>query len=169
MPARGLGARYQGMNWIHGGTRWAIYQRDRDPLTGAWRCLWCARPVQVSGDPRCVRRVCLDHVVPAALGGGNAPSNLITACVVCNNQRRSLTFEEWLNTPGVDARASRRVLTAINTPLTRAARIAALALYRARPRYGKRAPPPTYHEQPEQPADYTAPLDDTIGAPDVAW
>jgi hypothetical protein len=169
MPARGLGSSYQGMNWLFGGTRWAIYQRDRDPRTGAWRCLWCNRAVQVSGDPLCVRRVCLDHVVPVSLGGTNAPSNLITACVSCNNRRRAATLEEWLDSPGVDALASRRILTAINTLLTRADRREGLALYRARPRYGKRQPPPSWHAE-AQPAPAGEPEpDETNDTADVAW
>lgn len=91
MPARG--GTYQGMNWIWGPTRYAIYTRDRDPVTGKFRCMWCLSRVWVYGE-KGRRRVCLDHLVPWHMGGVNRPYNLVTSCVPCNNKRGGRSWDE---------------------------------------------------------------------------
>lgn len=49
---------------------------DRDGLT----CYLCRRQLKVD---RCV----IEHVIPRARGGGDDPSNLAIACVMCNTRK----------------------------------------------------------------------------------
>ena len=74
-------ARWQGMNWCRPSTRLAIYLRD------GLACVYCAAAAETG------TTLCLDHVIPASKGGGNAPRNLVTACKRCNDSRgnRSLS------------------------------------------------------------------------------
>lgn len=52
-------------------TRFEVFKRD------GFRCVYCGgTPLQ--------RPLHVDHVVPLAEGGGNEPSNLVTACADCN-------------------------------------------------------------------------------------
>ena len=37
----------------------------------------------------------VDHVIPTARGGDDGPDNLVPACERCNNDKGSLTVEEW--------------------------------------------------------------------------
>jgi len=46
------------------------------------RCFWCGEPVPKRGYH-------VDHVVPLALGGSNAPENLVIACSTCNHRKHS--------------------------------------------------------------------------------
>lgn len=96
MPARG--GTYQGMNWIWGPTRYAIYYRDRDPETGHFRCVWCASRVWVYGE-KGRRRACLDHLHPVHLGGNHKQYNLVTSCIPCNNHHGGKHWEERDVTP----------------------------------------------------------------------
>ena len=96
MPARG--GTYQGMNWIWGPTRYAIYYRDRDPETGHLRCVWCASRVWVYGE-KGRRRACLDHLHPVHLGGKHKQYNLVTSCIPCNNRHGGKHWEERDATP----------------------------------------------------------------------
>ncbi len=84
----------QGAKWISRSTRYRIYMRD------GWRCLWCLQPLyavrlgtpigpHASAPDRTVAT--LDHIVPRASGGANAPGNLVTSCIVCNEKRGDLT------------------------------------------------------------------------------
>lgn len=85
MTSRGGGTRrrgWQGSKWIWPSTRLAIYDRD------GFRCIWCGSAM---------RPLCLDHLQPVADGGTNETDNLVTACFDCNNDRRGLTDEEWLD------------------------------------------------------------------------
>lgn len=106
MAARGQGKLYQGMNWVHGPTREAIYYRDRDPGTGQIRCVWCSRRVFHFGEGEL--RVCLDHLLPVTLGGGHSPRNLVTSCFECNRHRGACDYEAWIDSanwnPEVDFR-----------------------------------------------------------------
>lgn len=61
----------QGMKWIRHTTRRRIYWRD------GMCCVYCGSGYNLS----------LDHVVPRAKGGSNRPSNLLTACLACNERR----------------------------------------------------------------------------------
>jgi hypothetical protein len=90
------GNRGQGGKRLHPTTRQRIYERD------GWRCVWCrcevaqlgmrgAKGVSVEGvlftDGLQIRQASIDHVVPRALGGTNAHTNLITCCARCNAVR----------------------------------------------------------------------------------
>ncbi len=37
----------------------------------------------------------IDHIFPVALGGGNEPENLTTACISCNRSKGAKTVGEW--------------------------------------------------------------------------
>lgn len=126
MPARG--GTYQGMNWIWGPTRYAIYFRDRDPDTGHFRCVWCARRVWVYGE-KGKRRVCLDHLHPVHLGGNNRPYNLVTSCHSCNNKRGGVHWEYHEITPEAMARIRLGTLR----PLTKEERLEGRTRWKLRP------------------------------------
>ena len=57
---------------------------ERDDFT----CVYCGRN---SGDIR----LTIDHVTPITQGGGNDPSNLVTACADCNLDKWNRTIDEW--------------------------------------------------------------------------
>ncbi len=83
MAARGMGARYQGMNWIRQAKRLAIYMRD------GLACVYCGATVE-DGAP-----LTLDHLTPHVAGGGNEASNLVTACQRCNSSRGDRPVETF--------------------------------------------------------------------------
>ena len=130
MPARG--GTYQGMNWIWGPTRYAIYFRDRDPETGHFRCVWCAQRVWVYGE-RGKRRVCLDHLHPVHLGGNGKQYNLVTSCVHCNNKRGGTHWEDHPISDEVMA----RIRAGTCRPLTADERAAGRRMWKNRTRYKK--------------------------------
>ena len=74
-PATTRTQRWQGHNWARPSTRLAIYLRD------GLACSWCGATVE---DGAVLQ---LDHVVPAAQGGSNHPTNLVTSCRRCNTSR----------------------------------------------------------------------------------
>jgi hypothetical protein len=84
--------------WLRPTTRLAIYLRDD------WTCAWCGRKAgPYQQPPKVVLTV--DHIVPAAEGGTNAPQNLVTSCWICNCTRRESSADEfraWLEWRGVD-------------------------------------------------------------------
>ncbi len=123
----------QGSKWIRPTTRHAIYQRD------GWRCVWCRCVVDTprgdSGAPadEVAGAACLDHIVTRARGGGNAPANLLTACLDCNEargDRSALEFATSLVNEFRDpttrslerAAILERVLVSMGTPIVRQAR-----------------------------------------------
>jgi len=135
MPGRGYGQAYQGMNWIHGPTRYAIYWRDRDPNTNKFRCVWCLRPVEPWQDGHRARlRICLDHLIPHCHGGNNSAHNLVTSCFPCNNQRGGQSWEDLLESPNIDDVTVQRVRGLTGRPLTEEERAKGRALWRARHR-----------------------------------
>jgi hypothetical protein len=69
------GGQGQGMNWIRQTTRLAIYLRD------GLACVWCGAAAEDGA------QLTLDHLMPHARGGSNAPRNLVTACHRCNSSR----------------------------------------------------------------------------------
>lgn len=75
-----------GSKWIRREKRLAIYIRD------AFRCLWCGKSVEDNG------QACIDHLVPQSKGGDNDPSNLLTSCKRCNDQRGDMSAEEFIAT-----------------------------------------------------------------------
>lgn len=62
-------------------TRENIFKRDD------YACVYCGK------DER--RHLTLDHVIPQSKGGPNTWDNLVTACKKCNNEKASLTLEEY--------------------------------------------------------------------------
>ena len=90
MPARGLGSRYQGMNWIRQSTRLAVYLRD------GLACAWCGHAVEEGA------RLPLDHVTCHAHGGSDRPANLVTCCDVCNASRGSLSARRFASRVAIE-------------------------------------------------------------------
>lgn len=93
-----------GMHWIRDTTRRRIYWRD------GFTCVWCGA----------TRNLCLDHIVPRSKGGTNAPSNLVTSCLRCNEWRgdmAAITFAFWLTdfdrAPWILDRVIERMATAL--------------------------------------------------------
>jgi len=64
--------------WIRTDARLAIYLRDR------FTCLYCCSDLH-GAEPT---DITLDHLVVKSAGGGNEPSNLVTACRACNCSRQ---------------------------------------------------------------------------------
>lgn len=62
-------------------TRKNIFRRDE------YKCVYC-------GDTD-KSILTLDHVIPQSKGGGNSWTNLVTACLQCNSDKRDLTLEEF--------------------------------------------------------------------------
>ena len=108
MAARGLGSGYHGMNWIRGSTRMAIYFRDRNPVTGRMRCLWCNKTVWLFGQHG-NRRACLDHLLPVSMGGTHHPRNLVTSCFECNRHRGACEYEAWIDSSNWDEEVDKRI------------------------------------------------------------
>ena len=75
--------RNQGSNWIRRSTRLAIYDRD------GFACVYCGAGAEHEGV-----ELGLDHVKPRELGGGNAPSNLVTCCGHCNVDKDTIFGNE---------------------------------------------------------------------------
>lgn len=73
----------RGSHWIRDTKRARIYERD------GWACVWCKRPVAAKST------ACLDHVLPRVLGGTNNASNLVTACLDCNQRRGDMPAISW--------------------------------------------------------------------------
>ena len=86
-------------------TRVAIYLRD------GYRCGWCGADLSEC-DPF---QVTLDHLEPHDNGGGNSPTNLVTACRSCNCRRQSVDWETFAG----NSRVISRVLDLSTTPLPR--------------------------------------------------
>lgn len=83
----------QGSKWCRPSTRIAIYLRD------GFACAYCGQSAEDGA------KLTLDHVVACELGGDNAPTNLVTACLSCNSSKRDMTTREWfarLRDDGVD-------------------------------------------------------------------
>jgi 5-methylcytosine-specific restriction endonuclease McrA len=54
------------------------------------QCFWCHRPmVDAPVVPRqdCSQHMTLDHLIPVAKGGNHDLSNLVLACLACNQDR----------------------------------------------------------------------------------
>jgi hypothetical protein len=64
--------------WIDREERNAIYERD------GFACRYCGS----------TKRLSLDHIIPRAQGGGDNPSNLVTACRSCNSRKHARTPEQ---------------------------------------------------------------------------
>ena len=66
-------------SWIRKTTRFSIYARD------GFDCVRCNGVFPLAYDGA---GLSLDHIVPRALGGPDAPSNLVTSCLDCNGRRQ---------------------------------------------------------------------------------
>lgn len=73
------------MSAVRPSKRARLYDRD------GWRCAYCCRSGR--DDPA---RLSLDHIRPRSKGGTRAATNLVTACVDCNRQRRDRPIVVWL-------------------------------------------------------------------------
>lgn len=62
-------------------TRENIFKRDD------FECVYCGKNER--------KNLTLDHVIPQSKGGPNSWDNLVTACKKCNNEKASLTLEEY--------------------------------------------------------------------------
>ncbi|HOJ03308.1 MAG TPA: HNH endonuclease [Bacteroidota bacterium] len=80
-----------------------LYERDQ------WECQYCGRNLRNSP-----RDICLDHVLPLALGGSNAPENLVTSCKKCDKLKGDRTLEDAGMT--LRYRGVNRQLTTATTP-----------------------------------------------------
>ena len=74
----------QGMNWIRKEKRLAIYLRD------GLACCYCGQGVEDG------IKLTLDHLLPHADGGSNAPYNLVTACHQCNSARGNRPWRAFI-------------------------------------------------------------------------
>lgn len=55
---------------------------------GDCRCAFCGKRLTKENST-------IDHLIPQAKGGTNAPANLVLACQPCNNTKGNRTPEEW--------------------------------------------------------------------------
>ena len=83
MANRGLGEKYQGMNWLRPEKRLAIYLRD------GLACAYCGEGIEDGAT------LTLDHLVPHHQGGSNEVANLVTACRRCNSSRGERDYREF--------------------------------------------------------------------------
>ena len=74
---------WQGMNWIRQTTRLAIYLRD------GMACAYCGHSVEDGAS------LSLDHLLPHSQGGSNEATNLVTACLRCNESRGTRPVAEF--------------------------------------------------------------------------
>ena len=78
--------------WIRPETRQAVVER------GHHTCCYCGRTGLHLADPETCHSdavATLDHVVPRAAGGSNAPTNLVVACLSCNSSRQDTPLAQW--------------------------------------------------------------------------
>ncbi len=83
MTARGLGGKYQGMNWIRKEKRLAVYLRD------GLACVWGGNGIEDSA------QLTLDHLVCYSKGGTHKANNLVTACKKCNSSRGNRAWVQF--------------------------------------------------------------------------
>lgn len=82
--ARSSRSAYKGV-CVRADLRLAIYLRDH------FRCVYCRGDLH-GADPR---DITLDHLLCDADGGGNEPTNLVTACRGCNCSRQDRTLADF--------------------------------------------------------------------------
>ena len=75
-----------GAKWLSRKERLAIYLRD------GCACAYCGAGIEEVDEGILLS---LDHLVPRSAGGGDEPSNLITACTRCNAKRQDRQVFEF--------------------------------------------------------------------------
>jgi 5-methylcytosine-specific restriction endonuclease McrA len=76
-----------GSHWISDKARAAIYARD------LFLCAYCLHKCEPG---RSANGLSLDHIIPKSKGGSNHSTNLVTAHISCNSQRKNLDLPESL-------------------------------------------------------------------------
>jgi len=108
-----------GSKWIRPEKRKRIYTRDDHT------CVYCGHSIYEDAN----MVLTLDHVVAVELGGSNAHTNLVTACLSCNSSKQHKTvpqFIVFLSDQGIASKnirkrvrnATRRVLPKIESKKT---------------------------------------------------
>jgi 5-methylcytosine-specific restriction endonuclease McrA len=62
-----------------------------------WHCHYCRYGLNL-------RSATVDHVIPKALGGRNVISNLVLACLPCNQAKKDSSYGEFLNSGWLTSR-----------------------------------------------------------------
>jgi 5-methylcytosine-specific restriction endonuclease McrA len=70
-----------------------LHRRSARTAFGVRPCSACDEPMIRMPNER--RSLTLDHVIPSSRGGSNHLSNLVGACAECNQDKGSLTGEEY--------------------------------------------------------------------------
>lgn len=65
----------------------AIQVRMQTDKKGVLRCWWCSKSV--------CSEYHIDHRIPLARGGNNAPENIVISCPTCNMSRKDKLPSEW--------------------------------------------------------------------------
>jgi 5-methylcytosine-specific restriction endonuclease McrA len=97
-----------GSKWIRPERRLAIYLRD------GFACVYCGRDLR-DADPR---EVTLDHLRPRIMGGDNASTNLVTACLSCNSSRGMRPWRTFAPGGAVE-RIQRQIRRRVNLKLAK--------------------------------------------------
>src|SRR5260221_9971032 len=69
--------------------RASVYNRDK------LRCFYCGEQVFKTSDPSRWRGAVIDHLIPFNKGGVDEFWNYVTACMLCNAQKRDHTLEQF--------------------------------------------------------------------------
>jgi 5-methylcytosine-specific restriction endonuclease McrA len=100
-----MSRRYKhGMNWIRQEKRLALYMRDN------FSCLYCNKGIESDEG----MRLSLDHVKHFE---GNHESNLVTACMDCNQAKSCWSLKSFLKKLPHPERVMKRVERALATPI----------------------------------------------------
>lgn len=73
---------------------------------GGWICHYCGR--WFGRNQRGQKECTVDHVIPRALGGPNAPWNYVISCNACNNAKGNRTYEDFTGKPELPPQVTAR-------------------------------------------------------------
>lgn len=111
-------------NWISIANRLAIYDRDKNKITGKLHCFYCQQIVKIGfGQGDLIAT--LDHITPYSEKekSSNEPTNLITSCMLCNSTRKNMPIEQWLKLWKISPLTLElRLNTAVNSTLLKSLR-----------------------------------------------